>query len=116
KGVDCMKGQVCTDTTAGYYSPADATTQTACPAGTFAPSGSAVCYPHKLHVGDDVVYMRSTKLTTPSLNVQIGNDRFYINMTTTRTKMNKDSDRYFHIDWGNNHYYMCDDTTCPNAE
>ena len=122
---------------AGYYLPADETECAECPSGsycvggtytfnettdqgivacegTFAPTGSAVCYPHILHVGDSNVYLRSTKLTTPSLNLRIGNDIFYANMTTVRTKMNKDSSHYLHVKTADNvHYYVCDDTTCP---
>ena len=122
---------------AGYYLPADETECTQCPtnsvcvggtylfnettdqgiqscaSGTFAPTGSSVCYPHIFHVGNDVVYLRSTKSTTPSLNIQIGNNVYYVNMTTTPVTMNKDSTRYLHAQWGNNDYYICDDTTCP---
>jgi hypothetical protein len=111
-GVDCMNGKVCTATDPGYYSPDGATTQTPCASGTFAPTGSAVCYPHILHVGNDNIYLKSTKRTTPSLNIRIGNDIFYANMTTTRTRMNKDTIHYFHVQWSNNDYYVCDDTTC----
>ena len=85
-----------------------------CANGTFAPSGSAVCYPHILHVGDSIVYLKSTKQTTPSLNLRIGGDVFYANMTTERTRMSKDSSHYLHIKTADNvHYYVCDDTTCP---
>lgn len=98
------------------YSETDTQGIQSCASGIFAPTGSAVCYPHILHVGEDIMYMKSAKQTTPSLNFQIGNERFYINMTTTRTRMNKDSVHYFHVDWGDNHYYVCDDTTCPRGE
>lgn len=84
-----------------------------CASGTYSPSGSAVCYPHILHIGDNNVYLKSTKQTTPSLNIKIGNDIFYAHMTTVPTKMNKDSARYFRVQWLNNDYYVCDDTTCP---
>jgi len=83
-----------------------------CASGTFSPTGSAVCYPHIMHVGDSNIYLKSTKQTTPSFNVTIGNNTFYANMTTVPTKMNKDSSRYFRAQWDNNSYYICDDTTC----
>ena len=119
----------------GYYLPANIDECTICPAnsaciggtysfnettdqgiqscanGTFSPTGSAVCYPHILHVGNDNVYLRSTKQTTPSLNIQIGNDIFYANMTTVPTYMNKDSSHYLHILYEGDDYYVCDDTT-----
>ena len=82
-----------------------------CASGLFSPSGSSSdsqCG-HKLHVGNDVVYLRSVKKTTPSLHVKIGNDIYYGNMTMIRTKMNTDLMRYFRI----GDYYLCDDTTCP---
>ena len=121
----------------GYYLPANVDECTICPANSycvggtysfnettdqgiqscvngFSPSGSAVCYPHILHVGDSNVYLHSTKQTTPSLNIKIGNDVFYANMITERTKMNKDSSHYLHVKTADNiHYYVCDDTTCP---
>ena len=126
------------DCLSGYYLPANIDECTICPAnsaciggtysfnettdqgiqscanGTFAPTGSAVCYPHILHVGDSKVYLKSTKQTTPSLNIKIGNDVFYANMTTTRTRMSKDSSHYLHVKTADNiHYYVCDDTICP---
>ena len=119
---------------AGYYLPADGIECVICPAnhicsggtytynetvtqgivacdGCYSPTGSTVCYQHILHVGDDIVYLRDNKLTTPSLNIQIGNDIFYANMTTTPTYMNKDSSHYLHILYEGEDYYVCDDTT-----
>ena len=87
-----------------------------CQNGMFAPTGSAVCYPHVLHIGNEVVYMKSTKTTTPSLNIKIGNDIFYANMTTTPTYINKDSTHYFKTIYNNTVYYICDDTAYQNSE
>ena len=107
----CLENSVCSGGLYNFNETSDQGIQS-CASGTFAPTGAAVCYPHKLHVGNDVVYLRATKITTPSLNVQIGNDTFYANMTTVQTKMNKDSEHYFHVQWPDNDYYICDDTTC----
>lgn len=116
-GVDactlCTVNNICAG---GTYSFNETISQgiQSCASGTFAPTGSTVCYPHILHVGNDNIYLKSTKQTTPSLNIRIGNDIFYANMTTTRTRMNKDSTHYFHAKTADNvHYYICDDTTCP---
>ena len=97
----------------GTYTYNETTTQgiTECPSALpFAPTGSYVCYPHILHVGDDVVYLRSTKQTTPSLNIQLGNEIFYANMTTTPTHMSAASEHYLKIEHNNQIYYVCDDT------
>ena len=107
--------------TPGYYLPANVDECTACPNGSFCLGGTFTfnettdqgIYHHVLHVGDDIVYLRSDKLTTPSLHVKIGNDIFYANMTETQTYMNKDSTHYLKIQYDNNLYYVCDDTTCP---
>ena len=111
--ISCPSGSACVGGTYSFNETTDQGIQS-CATGTFAPTGSAVCYPHRLHVGNDVVYLKSTKQTTPSLNLRIGGDVFYANMTTVRTKMNKDSSHYLHVKTADNvHYYVCDDTTCP---
>ena len=110
---NCPSGSACVGGTYTFNETTDQGIQS-CANGTFAPSGSAVCYPHILHVGDSNVYLKSTKQTTPSLNLRIGNDIFYANMITERTRMNKDSSHYLHVKTADNiHYYVCDDTTCP---
>ena len=128
--------QIIYDCPAGYYLPANIDECTICPAdnlcvgGTFtfnettdqgiepcpenyyAPTGSdLVCYPHILHIGNDNVYLKETKTTVPALNIGIGNDVFYANMTTTQTPMNRDTTRQLKIEYDNNLYYVCDDTT-----
>ena len=109
----CPINNVCSGGTYTFNENTDQGIQS-CASGTFAPTGSAVCYPHILHVGDSNVYLKSTKQTTPSLNLRIGGDVFYANMITERTRMSKDSSHYLHIKTADNvHYYVCDDTTCP---
>ena len=83
-----------------------------CVAGTYSPTGSAECYPHILHIGNDNVYLKSTKTTNPALNIRIGNDVFYANMTTTQTALNRDTTRQLKIEYNNNIYYVCDDSVC----
>lgn len=108
--VQCPSNSACSG---GTYSFNETTAQgiVACDAGTYSPTGSAVCYQHILHVGDNNIYLRDNKLTVPSLNIQIGNDIFYANMTTVPTYMNKDSSHYLHIQYEGDDYYVCDDTT-----
>ena len=127
----------------GYYLPANTDSCTICPAGnkciggtwTFnettpqgiepcpasaphAPAGSAVCYPHILHLSNeipnDIIYLKSTKTTTPALNVDMDNDGVadvFANMTTTRTTMTSASEHYLKILVDGVEYYVCDDTT-----
>ena len=103
----------------GEYLPANAITCTTCPqnhycvggtytfnettaqgkvtcnTGLFSPAGSSepeLCG-RILHVGDSYVYLRSTKLTAPSLHLDIDQDGipdFFGNMTRTSVAMNKD--------------------------
>ena len=39
-----------------------------------------------MHMGEDKLYLRSTKKTTPSLNVKVGDTTYYGNMTSGTTK------------------------------
>ncbi len=122
--------------TTGYYLPANVDECTICPKnnycvggtytfnetltqgieqcenGYFAPTGSAVCYPHILHIDNNNVYLKSDKTTTPSLNIKIGDDIFYANMTTIPTTINNTTEQYLKIKNGNTVYYVCDDTVC----
>ena len=109
----CPTDNICSG---GTYTFNETTDQGIVPCTTptpYAPTGSTVCYPHILHVDDGLVYLRSTKLTSPSLHIRIEDDVFYANMTPIPTRMNKDSVRYFHSQWDDNHFYICDDTTYP---
>ena len=108
---------------------------TACPNGLFAPAGmweSAQCG-RILHVGEKYVYLRSTKRTTPSLNVDVNNDGipdFFGNMGTTLVPMNADFSNLQNnkmvanftedfvgsggITVPSGVYYVYDDTVSPN--
>ena len=132
----------------GYYLPADTEGCVICPAnnkcigGTYtfnettnqgielcpssaphAPAGSSVCYPHILHLSNerpnDIIYLKSTKTTTPALNVDMNNDGVadvFANMTTTRATMTSASEHYLKILVEGVEYYVCDDSSCPSAE
>ena len=107
----CPPGSYCVG---GTYTFNEAETQgiEPCPSGTFSPGGTAYCYEHILHVGENMVYLKHTKLTTPSLNVGMDDGVFYANMTTIPTLMNRDSEHYLKIKYDNTIYYVCDDTMC----
>lgn len=88
----------------------------ACPAGLYSPAGmweSAQCG-HILHVGDDVVYLRATKKTSPSVHVKIGNDIFYGNMTTADVPMNSGTAHKLKLNYGGTTYSVYDDTVNVN--
>ena len=105
--------------------------KTACSSGLFAPAGmweSAQCG-HILHVGEKYVYLRSTKKTTPSLNVDVDHDGvpdFFGNMSTTPVPMNADfgnlqNNNKLKVDVPNGLtgfsggvYYIYDDTVSTN--
>ena len=106
----CLANNICSGGTYTFNETISQGIQS-CASGTFSPTGSSVCYPHIIHVGNNnVIYLKSNKQSYPSLNVKIGQDTFYANMSTIRMTMNKDSTNYFHVQWGNNDYYVCDDT------
>lgn len=83
-----------------------------CPNSLYSPAGSssvAQCG-RILHVGDNVVYLRSVKQTIPSLNVQIGNDIFYGNMTTADVPMNSGTAQKLKARFNDTTYSIYDDT------
>ena len=87
---------------------------TACPDGMFAPAGSWECYERILHVDDSIVYLKSHKVTEPSLHVKYEDRVYYANMTTVPTVINRDSARFLKIMYNSTEYYVCDDTTYKN--
>ena len=106
----CPAGSYCVG---GTYTFNETTTQgiETCPEGMISMAGAPACYPHILHIDNDVIYLKSTKLTTPSLNVGMDDGVFYANMTTTPTRMNAGTERYLKIEYDGTIYYVCDDTT-----
>ena len=100
----------CTAVGAGFYSAAGNNTRTACPAGL-----TTVGYGHgadevadcgrQLHFGDYVVYTKTTKDTTPSINLQMnGNERYYIGLSPTDHTLSK-----LHLKYNGQEYTAYDD-------
>ena len=58
-----------------------------------------------LHVGDDTMQLYETKNTTPALNVKIGDEMWYGNLTRCPTTMNATSDKYLRIQQADTDYY-----------
>lgn len=97
----------------GTYTYSETVTQgiMECPTGLISPIGvsDAGGCGYKLHIGDDVIYLRSSKKTTSSLNIDINNDGiadFFGNATLQRTTINSTSQRYLHV----GEYYIYDDS------
>ena len=85
-----------------------------------APAGSAVCYPHVLHLSNerpnDVIYLKSVATTSPAFNIDLNDDGVsdaFANMTITRTPMTNTSEHYLKLMVNGVLYYVCDDTSCP---
>ena len=119
----------------GYYLPADGIECVVCPNNNYCPGGKygdsetvaqgimecpnnmfspvgvfevGACG-RKLHIGDETLYIRSQKKTTPSLNFDINHDGipdFFGNATLQRTTINSSSQRYLHV----GEYYIYDDS------
>ena len=110
---DCLNDNYCPGGTYTY----DGTNMglIACPAGTFAPAGmweSAQCG-RILHIGDEVVYLRATKKTSPALHIDIDNDGvadYFGNMTTSDVVMNANTDKKLKLQYGGQTYSVYDDS------
>ena len=81
-----LLSDTCVGVGAGYYSSADVLTRSQCPTGLTtigygAGADEVTDCGRILHFGDDKLYLRSGKKTTPSLNVKIGDTTYYGNMT-----------------------------------
>ena len=66
-----------------------------------------------LHIGDNVVYLRSAKKTTPSLNIDIDNDGepdFFGNITTDDVVMHSGAERKLKLNVNGTLYSVYDDT------
>ena len=123
------------DCSGGYYLPADGIECVVCPNNNYCPGGKyeysetvaqgimecpnnmfspvgvfevGACG-RKLRIGDEILYFRSQKKTTPSLNFDINHDGipdFFGNATLQRTTINSSSQRYLHV----GEYYIYDDS------
>ena len=81
-----LLNNTCVGVGAGYYSPANVLTRSQCPTGLTtigygAGADEVTDCGRILHFGNDKLYLRSGKKTTPSLNVKIGDTTYYGNMT-----------------------------------
>ena len=107
----------------GTHSPSDTVPQgiMSCAAGLYSPAGageSAQCG-RILHIGDDIMYLRSDKITSPALHVDVDHDGiadYFGNMTTADVVMHAGSERKFKVKYGDTIYSVYDDTVTLPAE
>ena len=97
------------------YSETITSGATQCPNNLYSPIGSSSIDQcgRILHIGEDMLYLRSVKQTTPSLNVKIGNDIFYGNMTINDVPMNTNTERKLKLRFNDITYSVYDDTVEP---
>ena len=86
-----LLSNTCVGVGAGYYSAANILTRNQCPTGLTtigygAGADEVGDCGRVMHMGEDKLYLRSTKKTTPSLNVKVGDTTYYGNMTSGTTK------------------------------
>jgi hypothetical protein len=123
----------------GYYLPANTDGCVPCPADSYCPGGhytfnetlsqginpcanglhtpagmweSDQCG-RILHIGENVIYMRSTRKTIPSFNIKVGNDIFYGNMTTADVPMSATATQKLKVKLGDTIYSVYDDSITP---
>ena len=83
----------------------------------YAPSGSSVCYPRRMHIDEGIyVYLKSTPSTDPALNVNVNGTMYHANLVRDEIPMNKDTDRFLPVTINGIMYFACDDTSCPSGE
>ena len=68
-----------------------------------------------LHVGDDTMQLYETKNTTPALNVKIGDEMWYGNLTQCRRTINPTSDKYLRIQQADTDYYAVSDLPADHS-
>ena len=100
----------CTDVGVGFYSAAGDNTRTACPAGLSTQgyghgADEAADCGHVLHFGNYFIYSKTTKDTTPAVNIQIqSNEEYYIGLSPTNHSLSK-----LHFMYGGQKYTAYDD-------
>ena len=74
-----------------------------------------VAHARVLHVGDDTMQLYETKNTTPALNIQVGDEMWYGNLTRCPTTINTTSDKYLRIQQDNTDYYAVSDLPADHS-
>ncbi|MBQ0013374.1 MAG: hypothetical protein KBS86_02280, partial [Proteobacteria bacterium] len=123
----------CTNVGIGYYKDAHSVNygsvseRNQCPAGLTTigygtGADEAGDCGRKLHLGDNVLYLRTTQKTTPSLKVDTDNDgtpNLFGNMSTTSHKMSDGVTKSYKSTYNGSTYYIYDDSarlSCPAGQ
>jgi hypothetical protein len=110
-----MSSGTCTAVGAGYWSADANDSRNQCPSGLttigYGPGANeANDCGRKLHIGNNVIYLRSNRKTEHTYNVKVGNATYYGNMTTADTNMNAATDKKLKVNFGNTTYSVYDDS------
>ena len=116
----------CADVGAGHWSAGgqtvyygDSGSYNSCPAGETTVgygigANEAGDCGKKMHVGNSEMYLRSTKLTTPSLNVLRNGKTYYANMSPVFDfKVSKDAEQSFRAEYNDQEYWIYDQSAQP---
>jgi len=100
------------------YSETISSGATQCPNNLYAPVGmsSSNQCGRILHIGDEIVYLHSTKKTTPALHVDIDQDGtadYFGNMTTLDVPMTRGTDKKLKLQYDGVTYSVYDDSIIP---
>ena len=113
-----MNNDVCTQVGVGYYSEPSSTVRYECPNGLttigFGPGADEFgdCG-RVLHIGNYILYLRTTRGTDRTLNVQIGNNLYYGNMSTDDMNMSYNVEHQFKLTVDGTTYSVYDDSASP---
>ena len=97
------------------YSETISSGATQCPSGLYSPAGmweSTQCG-RILQIGDEVVYLHTTKKTSPALHIDIDHDGvadFFGNMTTRDVPMTRGTTKKLKLSFGGQIYSVYDDS------
>ncbi len=116
----------CADVGAGHWSAGgqtvyygDSGSYNSCPAGETTVgygigANEAGDCGKKMHVGNSEMYLRSTKVTTPSLNVLRNGKTYYANMSPVFDfKVSKDAEQSFRAEYNDQEYWIYDQSAQP---
>lgn len=122
-----MDNGACVACPENHYCVGGTTTAQACPTNLYTPNNTIAAYHdeagdcgRKLHIGTDVLWLRSDKKSMNSANKALNFDFFnndgvadlFLNLSTNPSPMSSTTNKNFKMNVGGTVYYGCDDGTC----